>query len=541
MKKPISHVIDEQAVEMFRAALPKDAWTIYDIKPDYGKDQKVELVEGGDHTGLSFWVQVKGQKKVRRLRDGTVTFKLETKDLDYHTRLPAPMFLVVVDVTKKVGYWIFTQRYERTALRNVNWRDQEYIQIRLPPANILTDLSGLRKAVKDAIRFMTGLAFGADIHSEKRALEDRDPRFQVEISVDTKGRHYHFRTDEVIPVEFSYKEGDPGSGKIEAMLDRGHPVTFTPGEIEIKGSPLFGWFLEMAGRRDVQFECNRHQEGHINVMRTDASGAVLGRIDAIPCKITCGRKEASVEGNLPPDLLAVRFTVSLTKGETRQASMPISLSAWTGHPLLNLPHFESLASVFGGHCPGERFFLECYIPGQRVLSAPLDFADEKPYSGICVLFDVLRKARAIAALKGVNPTLPEDFGCRRILGEIEELYEVLIGEGRRTRAPQARVTMTITRGGLRKFLADVDDPSVPGTLNLWGDGSFPFLAESVVIDPLEHVVTEARPSSTSSDLRNQLNRHPPRKSFRLVWEATQATELILRARRDSEAGLVKTG
>ena len=84
--------------------MPPEDWTVYDIRPDYGKDHKVELVEGGDHTGSTFWVQIKGQKKVKRLKDGTITFKLETKDLDYHMKLLAPVFLVVVDVTDRVGY-----------------------------------------------------------------------------------------------------------------------------------------------------------------------------------------------------------------------------------------------------------------------------------------------------------------------------------------------------------------------------------------------------------------------------------------------------
>jgi len=42
------------------------------------------------------------------------------------------MFLVVVDVTKRVGYWVFTQEYERTQLKYLAWKKQAQIQIRLP-------------------------------------------------------------------------------------------------------------------------------------------------------------------------------------------------------------------------------------------------------------------------------------------------------------------------------------------------------------------------------------------------------------------------
>jgi hypothetical protein len=297
MQKHSTHVIDEKAVRIFKEFLPPQDWTIYDIKPDYGKDHKVELVKGGEHTGLSFWVQVKGQKKVRRLKDGTITFKLETKDLDYHTKLSVPMFLVVVNVTKRVGYWVFTQDYERTRLRNVAWRSQEYIQVHLPPSNTLSDTSLLRQSVKQAIRYMNGLTFQSDIGAEQRRLEALDPRFRVEITAGASGRHYHFCSDRAIPIGFSYKGGDSESGKIEAMVERAQPIAVQGGEIEVKGSPLFDFVFEMAGEREVRLEYNKTVLGFANLIRTDEVGTEVARIDAIPCKIICGMKEARLDLN----------------------------------------------------------------------------------------------------------------------------------------------------------------------------------------------------------------------------------------------------
>jgi hypothetical protein len=238
MKKPLSHVIDEQAVEIFKAALPKDTWTVYAIQPDYGKDHKVELVENEDHTGLTFWVQVKGQQRVKRLRNGLASFELETKHLEYYSRLTAPAFLVVVDVTKRIGYWMFLQEYERTVLRGTNWRIQKYIQIKIPPANVLSDLDRLRAAVRDARRFLTRLFFQHDVRTEKMLLEERDPRFRVNITVTPEGRHYHFESDELVPLELTYKGEDSGAGRVDDLLDRGLPVVFRPGEIELEGESV---------------------------------------------------------------------------------------------------------------------------------------------------------------------------------------------------------------------------------------------------------------------------------------------------------------
>jgi hypothetical protein len=536
MKKPISHVIDELAVEIFRAALPKDAWTIYDIRPDYGKDHKVELVEGEDHTGLTFWVQVKGQKKLSRLRDGAVSFKLETKDLDYHLKLATPVFLVVVDVANRVGYWVFTQRYERTALRNVDWRSQGHIQIRLLSVNVLSDLAKLRREVKDAIQYMTRLFFRHDVRSERKMLEERDPRFRVDIIETSDGRHYHFESDEVVPLEVTYKGADSGAGRIGELLDRGLPVVFRPDEIELRGSKLYETFLEMSEGRDIRLEANQVHKGHINLLRSDTSGAVLGRIDAIPCTIVCGRKEARVEGKLGCNILSLGFVAAFEQGETRPLSMPIDLTAWSGHRLSSLPFFEPVGSVFGESQPGERFSIECFVPGQKWLSGPLDMEEDQPFQGITALIDILRKARAVASLKQLDPRLPEDFGSPALLKEILELHAILIGDGHTMRTPGSRIRVTVTRAGLRRFLDDLEAPSSLGTLHLHGDGVFPFLGESVAIDRLESIITSARLVDDLRALRNELKRSPRKKEFRLSWEATEATRTTLISKRDDGLG-----
>ena len=534
MQKHSTHVIDEQAVHFFKGSLPPDHWTVYDIRPDYGKDHKVELVEGGEHTGLSFWVQVKGQKKVKKLKDGTISFKLESKDLDYHTKLQPPVFLVVVDVTSRVGYWVFTQEYERTQLRNVAWRRQEYIQIRLPASNTLSRQKPFREAVGEAVRYMTRLAFSADLGAEKRRLEGLDPRFTVEITAGTDGRHYHFRSEEEVPLKFTYKGGEPGSGKIEEMLDRGVPVVMRQGEIVVTGSPLFEFFFELAGGSDVRLEFNKIVQGHANLLRTNEFGEEKARIDAIPCKIVCGRREATIEAKLPFDLLALGTTIPYDMAGTRPMSMPIDLSPWRGRRLLDLPYFEQLARLFVGLGAGERFAFECFAPGQRLLGGIMNFEEDQPYRGISFLVEMLAKARAVAGLRSANPRLPEDFESNRSLSEIQLLHDMMIGEGRRRPTPSASVRVTVGRGGLKRFLADVGDLSTLGTLNLYGDGSFPFLGEAIGIEALERVVTNIRLGNTRRSLRDQLERSSGRKDFHLDWEATEATETVLRERRAGE-------
>lgn len=529
MQKHLTHVIDKQAVLIFKGSLPEEDWTVYDIQPDYGKDHKVELVEGGAHTGSTFWVQIKGQKKVRRLKDGTITFKLETKDLDYHTKLSAPVFLVVVDVTKREGYWVFLQKYVRTWLRNVPWRDQDHIQIRLPASNTLSKTSLLRQAVREAIRYMTDLSFHSDIGTEQSRLVSLDPRFKVEIMAGTGGRHYHLHSDEVIPIGFSYKEGNSVSGKIEGMLDRGLPIVVRGGEIEISGSPLFDFLFEMAGESEVRLEVNKTVEGFANLLRTDESGNVVASFDGIPCKIVCGRKEARFEAILPTGLLELKTTISYEPTGKRPLSISIHFSAWQGCRLMDLPYFDQLASLFVGiEAMRHRFALECLVPGQRFIVGTMNLEESQLHLAASFLIETLQKARAIAAVRSVNPVLPEKYYSEHSLSETQALHDMLIGEGWRRITPSARVRTVVGRDELRKFLADAENFSSPGILHLYGEGSFSFLGDSIRIDSLQRIFTSMCLVNTRESLQKQLDRSSRQESFRLEWKATEATEMILR-------------
>ena len=462
MQKHSTHVIDEEAVRIFKGALPPQDWTVYDIRPDYGKDHKVELIDGVEHTGLFFWVQIKGQNKVKRLKNGTISFKVETCDLDYHTKLSDPVFLIVVDVTNRVGYWVFLQEYVRTRLRDIDWRSQAYIQIHLSATNILSETSLLRQAVREAIRYMTGLNFHADIAVEQRRLEALDPRFTVDIMAGTGGRQYHFVSEKEISLGFSYKDGNPNSGKLEDMLDWALPIVVRSGELEMKGSPLLAIIFERAGNGDVRLEYAKKVEGFANLVMKNKTGEVRARVEAIPCKIRCGRKVARIEARLPFDLLVLKMQIPYEPAGTTQTSMSINLSSWTSRRLMDLPFFDQLASLLLNFGAGRRLEFDLVAPGQRGLSGTMSFEEDQPYEGVSFLIETLGKARTVAALRSVNPTLPEGYESKNSLFEIRSLHKILLGDGLRKATTAAEERVTFQREGLQQFLGDLEDLSSPG-------------------------------------------------------------------------------
>src|SRR4051794_22299563 len=112
MNKHRTHQIDELAQRVFRDALPA-TWVPNEQHKDYAKDYVVEIGEDdGDLTGSGFYVQLKGQEKVEFNADGTlVKFSLETQHAAYYLDKikDLPVFLVVVDVNKKKGWFHFVQ------------------------------------------------------------------------------------------------------------------------------------------------------------------------------------------------------------------------------------------------------------------------------------------------------------------------------------------------------------------------------------------------------------------------------------------------
>ena len=193
MEKHSNHSIDERAKLILKAALPPEQWQVYDISPDYGKDFPVELVDNRKMTGETFLVQLKGTAASRSEASGAVSFRLKAKDISYFMSLQHPLFLVVANVKRKVGYWLFMQQYVRENLPHNNWQRQTKVTVKVPASNLLADAASLRSAVRDAIRYMAEAhpaAVEGAIKAEELRLNKLDPRFDVKLLATTNQKKY---------------------------------------------------------------------------------------------------------------------------------------------------------------------------------------------------------------------------------------------------------------------------------------------------------------------------------------------------------------
>jgi hypothetical protein len=108
-KRPISHVIGDQAVLILKNSLPKE-WIYREVNSDYGIDGEIEVVKAdGTVTGALCKVQVKGTNSdVKLLKYG---ISVSTNTARYWLALPLPTIIVRIINNPKEVLWISARKY----------------------------------------------------------------------------------------------------------------------------------------------------------------------------------------------------------------------------------------------------------------------------------------------------------------------------------------------------------------------------------------------------------------------------------------------
>jgi hypothetical protein len=108
-KRPLSHIIGEQAVAALRNVLPPQ-WICREMSNDYGIDCEIEAVENdGTVTGGIVKVQVKGTASNVNIKKYGISVSIES--VRYWVLIPVPTIIVrVVDNPKEV-LWLNIREY----------------------------------------------------------------------------------------------------------------------------------------------------------------------------------------------------------------------------------------------------------------------------------------------------------------------------------------------------------------------------------------------------------------------------------------------
>lgn len=522
MSRPKAHDIDERAKRIFQDLLPPH-WQQRPQIPDYRVDYLVEIFEKGESTGRFFGVQLKGTESITNER-ALMPQRMKTVQLSYYCdKVPFPMFLVVIDVRRRKGYWLFLQRCLLSDTFSAkSWRNKRTLTLQLPARNDLTDQHALRREIDEACRFMAELhpaSISGAIHAQKRRIESLDPRFHVEVNASDKETHYRICAKEEVRGKFIFKNEDAVLQKLYTLRDKGVPVDITPGEVQFNGSPLLSEALSNCRRMQWRV----HIPTLVRITTSDASAP--GGID-FHGQIEGGQRELRYEGVYAGGIATIRFTMC---AETSFDNCPIkisySLPRWRGQRLSRCSGFDLLNSLIRVFSGSEPLKLQIFPQDGNCIEGRLPDVFKAELASIWHLVQAIACARRICSRLGVDPIVPAEFTSDP-LNDVRQLRDLVCSGVYRTTGQTAAMSFDLSRAGAVQLLAITLLENPMGDVKAQNDG-FTFWREPIHIGVFTVTLTKARLAGNRNDLLTKARNLSESGSMTVSFEGTQDSEMIL--------------
>ncbi len=541
-RKDSNSEIDEDAVHVVEGILRGSDWNRSKPQPDkVGLDMRVDLLEDR-HPQIGFYLQIKGMgAKTRRgepqpskSKTGTFNKPIELEHLDYYMKLPVPVFLVLVDVVATAAYYTHVQRYVLEELGGDNWRERLHAYevarksscpgspptktIRVPAGNILSDTVTFVRAVRDAKGYMASLTVTEGIAYRELSLRRLDERFEVRFTRGREGEGFELTARE--PVQMKMRAKLPKE-KFESLFSKGLPVELEQGELTIQGSPLW----ERVAAEAKSFQMKQERRGFVNLVRLDAAGEVVARLDCLTCNIEGGLDEWRLEGAPAGGSRHDRVQPQHARHprESREQEdvrvefdvhVPEQPRCPSGQATEGRAHLAPPPPIFSGIADGDTFRFEIVIEeigrcGNFDLGAKLNDL----FGGIGGFYEQMLKARTVAKHFKIDLRIPSVLR-QDDLNQIDVLFDLIRGREVpspvkinwiEASEPRERVASSIELYSTRKS----------GRLRFLHDVEFPFLGESIRVAGAVHLISKTKLLTRKSDIKRQLKGPSEDVSFRI--------------------------
>lgn len=507
MERPRQHEIDTEAQNILKSALPS-AWVVNPHTTDYGKDYHVELCEEQQLTGLEFYIQLKGQEHVKFNKDKThAPFSLERKHAIYYAdKVRQPVFLVLVDVNTKIGYWIFVQSYLLDYLKGTDWRKNKTVTTRVPINNLITDTSALRTAIIQAEDYMTPLrpaSIEAAVSAHEKRYSSIDPRLKVKISVDGDRKAMSIIPLEEVSLKVKFKNPE----KWDNYFGKGQSTSFDFEEVEITGSPLIDELFQPGGI--ATFDPPK-LDGTATLLAKSASGEIISRLDNIPGKLSYGHSECRFEGGFPHSAFSVTMQSKPHKGSKGPLHIRFDVEKWHGQHVRHLAYFDQIAEFLKGAKDAASLGTECYWNGNQLFSGRSEDTDKSDKSlralkAFATYTLVMDKARKICELVDVNPVLAKIPDEQQQI-EIHELHRLLTTGSYRKRIGEGEVIVPFDKEYIPKLIEQIEKDTHDAPLVLISNKSqdMPFLGMEVAVGRLKYEHTHMDIKPTKEELEKRM-------------------------------------
>jgi hypothetical protein len=481
-----SFSVESQADQVLRSLLPAD-WLWRRQTPDFFVDYHVEFVERGEPTGLQFGLQIKGTASAKR-RQNWIEYRMSRKHLLYYRdNARIPIFIAVVDVTKRTAHWLFAQRYLRDHAAKADLDNQNSLTLRFDPADCFSDLDRFRKALKEAERYIRDLYPGtpaAAVSEREQELQALDPDIGVKVSFVDGHEVLKLSPQKPLSLHLRSLKTD-ASESYQAMLEHGE-IFKAEVEITPPPSPLFQKLMSTQIGL-IHFE-PEVRDGCIQVVCGGATPIVM-QVDG---KWRGGTKSVRFAGSLARAPLSIELGINTEEAKT-SFETPLNLSDWENQWLLRLPWFSEIHSFVSALATAEEFRTNYFIEGMPAGGFVATAKPSQAIQRVKKTLDWLEKCRSVAKHYDIDPILPK-FGDITYSQErdVEALWALATGNIAEDSISDVVFPFS---GGLEfrppAYWQTSGDPVV-GSIKLIGTGVFDFLGHAVEVSGMQHILTNMK-------------------------------------------------
>lgn len=129
--------LEQQSIDALKLALPKDRFLFREENRDKGVDASIELLVDSQAMNLRSQVQLKSTDSVKSNRDGSVSYQIETSNLNYLLYGGnAAIYVLYIAPRNELRFIWATDERKRLDQENPGWMQQQTVVIRF--RNILT-------------------------------------------------------------------------------------------------------------------------------------------------------------------------------------------------------------------------------------------------------------------------------------------------------------------------------------------------------------------------------------------------------------------
>lgn len=495
----ITREIDQSAQNILKISLPQ-GWLFRKQDPDIYIDYVVEFADGSGPLGNIFGVQLKGTISPK-YSGKFIKYSLKTKHIIYYLdKVKYPVFLIVIDVRAKRGYYIFVQEWSKKLI-NSAWRNQDYITLTIPVKNSITDIEKFKSAIFESENYMRDLwpsSIDSAIDYEKKRLEDLDPRFGILISHNEGQTKVALHAKENVNLKCKIKSDKKFKKNVIDFYNKGLPFTIEQTDVlGIYGSKIIEEAFEKATQGKITIGPITQKNclliiSTLNELNQTTSTNYLNGV------IFGGRKEFRIQGQLNESLFKVNILGKLGKKKllSFDFEFDFEFQKWEGLPITDLPFFEKIYSFLIAMRDGNIIKMVCEIRGKLFVSGTSYEVNYEAMKNLYNFFDIINKAIVIAKIMDIKIVLPNvDSISRDDVKNIELIYELLKNQECRSNGSETVITGKLI--SIEKFIESFGPEATERILKESlcieiPEVKYNIFGKEIIIGPIRYTLTNPR-------------------------------------------------